>query len=190
MLLAILTLALADDTDTDTDTDSGVDRGRRVHAEAMTLAMSGDATGGFGAGVTGDRNAFLRVDGRSQASGDWIARGTAGFDFFGRWDFFDLTLGAAMAGGGDWRDRAVYGQLGAGLELGVGFNVRSWHLQARRVQPFADSQVMRGLDESEVRVSYDITDSFTVFGTSLRVFPDFERDAREQAYGLGARFVF
>ncbi len=186
MLLALFTVAFANET----ESEGLLESGRRLHAEGMTLAMPGDATGGFGAGLTGERDAFLRVDGRSQASGDWIARGTAGFDFFGRWDFFDLTLGASMAGGGDWRDRAVYNQLGAGLELGVGFNVRSWHLQARRVQPFADSQVMRGLDESELRVSYDITDSLSVFGTSLRVYPDFEQRAREQAYGLGARYTF
>lgn len=186
MLFAILGTAFA----TDIEETEERERSARWHAEAMTLAMPGDATGGFGAGLTGRKNAFLRVDGRSQVSGDWIARGTAGFDFFGGWDFFDLTLGASMAGGGDWRDRAVYSQLGAGLELGVGFNIRRWHLRAHRVQPFADSQVMRGLDESEVRVSFDVNDSLTVFGTSLRVFPDFEQEHRTQAYGLGARMVF
>ncbi|HJN73996.1 MAG TPA: hypothetical protein QGF58_08700 [Myxococcota bacterium] len=74
--------------------------------EAHTLAMQRDATGGFGAAVVGDKNGFLRLDGRSQASGDWLARGTAGFDVFGRWDFFDLTLGASMGGAGDWHDFA------------------------------------------------------------------------------------
>lgn len=158
--------------------------------EAHTLAMQRDATGGFGAQVVGDKNGFLRIDGRSQASGDWLARGTAGFDVFGGWDFFDLTLGASMAGAGDWHDLAVYDRLGAGVELGVGFNVRAWHLTARRVQPFADSPTMRGLDESEVRVSFDVTEHFTAYGTSLRIHPDFEDPNRQQAYGIGLRYVF
>lgn len=158
--------------------------------EAMTLAMPGDATGGFGAAVRGDRNGFLRVDSRSQATGDWLARGTIGVDCFGGWDFFDLNVGASLAGAGDWRERAVYGQLGAGVEVGVGFNVRRVHLTAHRVQPLASSPVMAGLDESAVRVSFDVTDELTVFGTSLRVRPDFESDHREQAYGLGAGWTF
>ncbi|MCP4810578.1 MAG: hypothetical protein GY913_32980 [Proteobacteria bacterium] len=158
--------------------------------EAMTLAMPGDATGGFGAAVRGDRNGYLRVDSRSQATGDWIARGTIGVDCFGGWDFFDLNVGASLAGAGDWRDRAVYGQLGAGVEVGVGFNVRRVHLTAHRVQPFASSPVMYGLDESAVRLAYDVTDELTLFGTSLRIKPDFENDVREQTYGLGASWTF
>lgn len=186
LLLTLLYTAQA----TETDTDTPRFQTPNVMVEGMTLAMADDFTGMGGVALLGERGTYARIDARSQATGDWVGRVGIGKDVFGRWDFFDLTVGASLGAAGDWHERAMYQQIGAGLNLGVGINVRRVHLSASRVQPFSRSPVSHALDESQVRLAFDVNDQLTLFGTSLRVYPDFEGAERRQAYGVGASYVF
>ncbi|MCB9794868.1 MAG: hypothetical protein H6741_19355 [Alphaproteobacteria bacterium] len=158
--------------------------------EGYALAMPGDGTGGGAFRLRTHRNVFLNTEVRGQITGDWTGRAVAGFDVLGRAQRWDLTLGMALGGAGDWRERAVYGSLGAGFQWGAAWHRERLHLSYQSIRPLGDSAPCLGLDERELRVGYDVTDSLRVFGTALQLRPDLEEDARQGALGIGARLTF
>ncbi|MCB9758524.1 MAG: hypothetical protein H6739_01660 [Alphaproteobacteria bacterium] len=162
----------------------------RASVEGFALGMPGDLTGGFGARLTTRRNVFLTADVRGQASGDWTGRAVAGFDVLGRWQKFDLTLGLGLGGAGDWRERALYGDLGAGFAFGFAYNRERLHFNYNHLVPFGDNAACLGLAESELRVTYDLGDTVSLFGTGMRRVPNVDLGDRKWALGLGARVTF
>lgn len=156
-----------------------------VRLEGYLLAMPGDVTGGGAITFDGRRPGFLELDVRSQATGDWVGRATAGLDVFNRWERFDLTLGLVLAGAGDWHDMAIYPNLGAGLHAGVQGHLGRLHLGYRAYMPVSDNAPSRGLSEHQTRVGFDLTESFQLYGQAVVINPDVEGPERVGAYGLG-----
>lgn len=158
--------------------------------EGYGLAMPGDGTGGGALRLATRRNVFLNTEFRAQATGDWTGRTVAGFDVLGRAERWDLTLGLALGGAGDWRERAVWGGLGAGFQWGAAWHRERLHLSYQSIRPLGESIPCLALDEREFRVGYDLTDSVQLFGTALQIRPDLEEDQRSEALGIGARLTF
>jgi hypothetical protein len=160
-----------------------------VSIEGNLLAMP--QTGGVAWAVRADgaRNGFARIDHRTQNS-DSILRGTIGVDLLGWSRLIDLNLGASMATAADLSERTPYGPVAVGLETGFGLNVRSVHLNTRYVKPLGDSEVARGVNERELRLSYDLNEELTVFGNQLRINPDLRAEERVNAYGSGMVYTF
>ncbi len=157
--------------------------------EGAVLAMP--QTGGVAWALRADgaRNGFARIDHRTQNS-DSILRGTIGLDLLGWSRLIDVNVGASMATAADLRERTLYGPVAVGLETGFGLNVRSVHLNTRYVQPLGDSEVARGVNERELRLSYDLNEDLSVFGTQLRINPDLRAEERVNAYGIGMVYTF
>lgn len=160
-----------------------------LSVEGNVLAMP--QTGGVAWALRADgaRNGFARIDHRTQNS-DSILRGTIGLDLLGWSRLIDLNVGASMATAADLRERTLYGPVAVGLETGFGLNVRSVHLNTRYVQPLGDSEVARGVNERELRLSYDLNEDLSVFGNQLRINPDLRAEERVNAYGIGMVYTF
>jgi hypothetical protein len=154
--------------------------------DGSVVLTPGDLTNTLGIRATGERNGYAGALWRLRASGDQVLRADAGVDILGGWERIDLYLGAAMAGAGDWKERALYPSVGAGLELGFGLNWREAHLRYMSVRPFTSSPASAGLKEDEWRLSWDVTDRLGVYGSALQLVPDLEKEVSVWSYGLGA----
>lgn len=135
---------------------------------------------------------YISLEGRSQLTGHWTGRGTLGIDVFNDWEGFDLELGLAMSGGGDWDEMAVYAGPGLGFEFGMGVNIGRLHGHYRAVTPFRDDALGMVSMERRWRLGVDVFDRFQVFGQGIVVnetagVTDWEK---ARAVGLGAAFTF
>lgn len=157
-----------------------------LDAEASLVLTPGEATHTLGARALGERNGYADLLWRVRASGDQVLRAGTGIDVLSRSDRFDIHLGLALGGAGDWRERAIYPQLGAGFQAAFQVNVQQFHLRYSKTTPILDTAAMRGLDEREFRAQWDLTDRLAVFGSALQLYPDLDKAETAWSYGVGA----
>ncbi|MEL6344038.1 MAG: hypothetical protein AAFV53_13040 [Myxococcota bacterium] len=158
-----------------------------ISAEAVLQSSPQDGlVSGFGARLDSG-GAFLSLDGRGAAEGNWIGRATAGFDLFGDSDTIDLTLGLFLGTTGDWGAPSVQMAGTAGFEVGVGANIGPLRARYRHADGFRGPLESR-LTEDEFRVGYRIFGTVEPFGQYIRFNPGDEEVV--SGYGAGVKIAF
>lgn len=157
--------------------------------ELATSGMSADALISGGARLDAG-SPYFSVEGRSQASGHWVGRGSVGFDVFEDWEGFDLELGLSMATGGDWHRQVVYGGPGLGFEFGMGVNIGRIHGHYRAITPFSDEPVGQATMERRWRLGFDLLERAQLFGEGIVINEEAGVTEWEKARALGAGVKF
>lgn len=157
-----------------------------ISAEVLLQASPQDGlVSGVGARLDGG-SAFLSMDARGAAEGNWIGRATAGLDLLGS-DRVDLTLGLFLGTVGNWGDPSIQMAGTAGFEFGLGANVGPLHARYRHADGFRGPLESR-LTENEVRLGYRMFDTVEVFGQYINFNPG--DDVVIDGYGAGVKVAF